>query len=86
MVLTGDNFKEFITKDSLSVVDFWAPWCAPCRMLTPILEEIENEEIATFGKVNVDEEEAIALAIRVLPHPGGPYKRIPLQGVRPYSL
>lgn len=65
MVLTGDNFKEFITKDSLSVVDFWAPWCAPCRMLSPILEEIENDGIATFGKVNVDEEEAIALAFGI---------------------
>ena len=65
MILTGDNFKEFITKDSLSVVDFLAPWCAPCRMLSPILEEIENDGIATFGKVNVDEEDAIALAFGI---------------------
>lgn len=65
MVLTGDNFKEFITSDSLTLVDFWAPWCAPCRMLLPILEEIENESDVSLGKVNVDEEEAIALAFGI---------------------
>lgn len=59
MELTGNNFKEFIAKDEVVIVDFWAVWCGPCRMLAPVLEELENEGIK-IGKVNVDNEEAIA--------------------------
>lgn len=62
MVLTGDNFKSFVQQEDLVIVDFWAPWCGPCRMLSPILEELEEEGLVKVGKVNVDEEEAIALA------------------------
>ena len=62
MEVNESNFKEFIgEKDRLVVLDFWAEWCGPCRMLAPVLEEIGTEypEVA-FGKVNVDEEAGLA--------------------------
>lgn len=62
MVLDANNFKEFITQEELVIVDFWATWCGPCRMLSPILEEINESGIASVGKVDVDTEEAIAMA------------------------
>ncbi|MBQ9124610.1 MAG: thioredoxin [Acholeplasmatales bacterium] len=63
--LTKDNFKEFINKDELVLVDFWATWCGPCRMLTPVLEELNNKTGLSIGKVNVDEEDAISEAFRI---------------------
>lgn len=62
MEVNESNFKEFTgEKDRLVVLDFWAEWCGPCRMLAPVLEEIGTDypEVA-FGKVNVDEEAGLA--------------------------
>lgn len=62
MKVNESNFKEFTgEKDRLVVLDFWAEWCGPCRMLAPVLEEIGTEypEVA-FGKVNIDEEAGLA--------------------------
>jgi len=56
------NFDNFISKSEPTLIDFWAEWCGPCRMLTPVIEEV-CEEIngAYIGKVNVDESESLAI-------------------------
>lgn len=64
-ILTQDNFKEFVSKDELILVDFYASWCGPCRMLGPILEEIEEEGYCKLAKVDVDKEEDIAIAFGI---------------------
>ncbi len=68
MEVNESNFKEFTgVKDRLVVLDFWATWCGPCRMLAPVLEEIETEypEVA-FGKVNVDEEAELVRMFKII--------------------
>lgn len=59
--LTEANFEETI-KTGTVLVDFWAPWCGPCRMQTPILEELSGElgDNASIGKVNVDDAPSLA--------------------------
>lgn len=66
--ITKDNFEtEVWQSDKTVLLDFWATWCGPCRMLAPILEEIAEElhDTVTVGKVNVDEEPALAQAFSV---------------------
>lgn len=63
--LTKENFNEVINSDEKTLVDFWAPWCGPCRMLGPIIEEISSEVTNQIGKVNVDEEEELAATYNV---------------------
>ena len=63
IVLTNQNFEEEVTQSDIPVlVDFWAVWCGPCKMLAPIVEEIarEFEGKVKVGKVNVDDEPALA--------------------------
>ncbi len=68
--LTNDNFDSTIA-EGVTMVDFWAPWCGPCRMIAPIVEELadEYEGKATIAKVNTDEEQEIAIkfGIRSIP-------------------
>jgi len=70
VALTKDNFKESIEK-GVSVVDFWAPWCGPCKMQLPIVEELstEMEGQAVVGKINVDEEPELASQFGVMSIP-----------------
>ncbi|RLI83315.1 thioredoxin [Archaeoglobales archaeon] len=60
--LNEGNFEDEIKKKKLVVVDFWAPWCMPCRMLTPVLEKLEKEYNGKveFTKLNTDENPNIA--------------------------
>ena len=64
MDVTSKNFKEFI-KDGKVIIDFWAPWCGPCRALGPIIEEVCEENSVKLGKVNVDEEMELAELFRI---------------------
>jgi thioredoxin 1 len=55
MLLTDKNFDEIIEQHEIILVDFWAEWCGPCRMLSPILDELSQELDLPVGKLNVDE-------------------------------
>ena len=66
---TEANFQEEIQNATVPViVDFWAEWCGPCRMLTPILEDIATERVGKvkIGKVNVDEQPELARKFNVM--------------------
>ena len=62
IVLTDSNFSREVAKYPVMLVDFWAPWCGPCRMVSPIIEQLAKEYSGrvAFGKVNVDENQLIA--------------------------
>lgn len=64
----GSNFiQEVINSEQAAVVDFWAPWCGPCRMLGPVMDELAEDMTgkAKFFKINVDENTAIAQKYRI---------------------
>ena len=66
--ITKENFENEVLQSELPVlVDFWAAWCGPCRMLSPTVEELSGQYAgkAKFGKVNVDEQPELAMAFRV---------------------
>ena len=66
--ITRENFeREVMNSDKPVLIDFWASWCGPCRMLSPTISEIAEEykDKVKVGKVNVDEEEDLAAMFRV---------------------
>lgn len=68
--LTKDNFEDVVTKNDIVVVDFWAPWCGPCKGFAPVYEAAsEKHTDVVFAKVNTDQEQELAghFAIRSIP-------------------
>ena len=88
--ITLENFEaEVIKSEKTVLVDFWAPWCGPCRMLSPVVDEIGEERTdIKVGKVNVDEQEELATHFGIMSIPtlivfknGEPVKKT--MGVQP---
>lgn len=71
ITLTKNNFNEYLNKDLPLLVDFWASWCGPCRMLGPVIDEVagEYEGKIIVGKVNVDEESELAAQFKIMTIP-----------------
>lgn len=70
--LTSENFEEEVLKSEKPVlVDFYADWCGPCRAMSPVMEEIaeENAETMKIGKVNVDEQQDLAMEYEAMTIP-----------------
>ena len=69
--ITDSNFNEIVTKNDVVLVDFWAEWCGPCRMIAPMIEELANEYDgkAVIGKLDVDnnQESSIKFGVRSIP-------------------
>ena len=63
VTINDASFDEFVSKYPLVLVDCWAPWCAPCRMISPVLDELatEMQGKVIFGKLNVDDEKMTAI-------------------------
>jgi thioredoxin 1 len=69
--LTDATFKEIIQKHPLVVVDCWAPWCGPCRMVAPVIKELARDYAGKilFGKLNVDENPEVSAQYQIMSIP-----------------
>jgi thioredoxin 1 len=64
--LTKENFEDVVTSNSTVIVDYWAPWCGPCRGFAPVFEKVaEANPDVVFAKVNTDEEQEIAAHFQI---------------------
>ena len=69
--LTRENFNEIVKSDKPVLVDFWASWCGPCRMVSPVIDQLAEEYGGkiSVGKVNVDDEGALAAEFAIVSIP-----------------
>ncbi len=82
--LNKENFEQEVLKsDKTVLVDFWATWCGPCQMIAPVVEDIAKEGKVKVGKVNVDDEQELAINYGVMSIPtliffknGNPVKEV----------
>ena len=64
--LTKDNFEQVVTSNSTVIVDYWAPWCGPCRGFAPVFEKVaEKNPDVVFAKVNTEDEQEIAAHFQI---------------------
>ena len=64
--ITNKEFEDIIANDNITLIDFYADWCGPCKALSPIIDQVAQEAVGvTVGKVNVDDERDLAMKYRV---------------------
>ena len=64
--LTAENFEEKVNNSAITVIDFWAPWCGPCKSFAPTYEEVSsNHEDVLFAKVNTEDEQALGAQFNI---------------------
>lgn len=71
LIITDDTFDNTVKANTLLVVDFWAPWCGPCRMVGPVIEQLATEYTGkvVFGKMNVDENQKVPRSFGIMSIP-----------------
>lgn len=71
VTITKENIEtEVINSEKTVLLDFWAPWCGPCKMLSPVIDEIANEvQDIKVGKINIDEEQELAMEFGIMSIP-----------------